>query len=118
LESSKAGSFLFLKEVIEGLADIIDPDGLSASSRSQWDPVIWLEIVAIVGREFVADVFRLRLTALVVLARVEKPAVLAAMHVRAAMGTLIAVPYFGDDLYFAPAVMTDHIAPRFRARRC
>ena len=107
-ESSKAGSLLLLEEIVESFADVICLDSLSATPRSKWYAVIGLKIVAIVGRKLVANVFRLWFAALIVLARVEEPAVLAAVHVCAAMRTLVPVRDFGDDFYFAPAVMTDH----------
>jgi hypothetical protein len=121
LERNRVGSLLLLEEVVECLADIIDLDSLSPAARSQWNSFIWLEIVAIVCRKLVSNVFRLRFAALIVLARVEKPAVLATVQVCIAMRTLIAVSDLGKDLYLATAVMTDHTGKkgsRLQAWRC
>jgi hypothetical protein len=54
---------------------------LSATSRCQRDSIIGLEVVAEVRLELVFDVFGSWLAALIVFARIEEAAVLAAVNI-------------------------------------
>jgi hypothetical protein len=90
----KKPTSLLLEEVIKLLANIIALNGLGSTAGGERDAIIRLKIIAEVGLRFVPHVFRLYLAALIVLARVEKSTILAAVHIRVAMRTLIGSRYF------------------------
>jgi hypothetical protein len=104
----KKPTSLLLEEIIKLLANIIALNALSATARGERDAIIRLKIIAEVGLPFVPHVFRLYLGALIVLTRVEKSTILAAVHIRAAVRTFIRSRYFTYQFYLTSTIVTDH----------
>ena len=84
---------------------------MRATAAGERHAIVRLEIVAEIGPIFLTHIFGLRLTALIVFARVEVAAVFAAMDVGVAMRTFVCAQDFADDLDFASTVVTNHNFP-------
>ena len=102
------GAGLFLEELVESLSHVIAIDFLCSPARREWDPVVWLEIVAKISFELVLHVFRRRLTALIVLPGIKETTILAAMNIGRAVRTLIGARELSNDSDLPAAIMTNH----------
>lgn len=105
---------LLLEKFVEGFANVIALDGLSAAARSQRNTFVRLEVIAEIRLQLVFDIIGLRFGALVVSARIEEPAVFATMQVGVTVGTFIPALDFAYDFDLSPTVVTNHNAPRER----
>jgi hypothetical protein len=99
---------LLLEQGIECFAHIIALYALTAPARSQGHASIGFKVFTEISFDLVAHILGLRLTALVVFPRIEKPAVFATVHVRAAVGALIGSGHFTNHFDLASTVVTNH----------
>ena len=102
---------LFLEKIVESLAHIVALDGWRATTRSQRNAFVWLEVFAKVRFQFVFDVISLWFRALIVFARVKVAAVFATMHIGIAMRTFVPALHFAYDFDFTTTIVTNHNAP-------
>lgn len=103
---------LFFEKLVEGLANVISLNSLSATTRSKRNTLIRLEVIAKIRLQLVFDVIGLGFSALIVPARIEEPAVFATMQIRVTVRTFVSTLDFAYDFDLSPTIVTNHNAPR------
>jgi len=99
---------LLLEQLIKRFPYIVAIHSLRPTARRQRHAIVWLEEIAEISFDLILHIFCCRLAALVVLPRIKKAAVLAAVNVRRAMWTLIRAGKLANDSDLASAIMTNH----------